>query len=46
MNQFGKAMVEFWLGVMSGFIAWMIPRDNIWSPVEIVLLATQYLMHR
>jgi len=29
MGQFGKAMEEFWLGVMSGFTACMIPRHNM-----------------
>jgi hypothetical protein len=29
MGQFGKAMEEFWLGVMSGFTACMIPGHNM-----------------
>jgi hypothetical protein len=33
MGQFGKAMEEFWLGVMSGFTACMIPRHKHGSPV-------------
>jgi len=40
-GQFGKAIVEFWLGVMSGNIAWMIPRHTTgFACIEIVVLVT------
>jgi hypothetical protein len=47
MGQFGKAMEEFWLGVMSGFTACMIPRHNMVRLYrDCHTTDTQVLMHR